>query len=66
MSEFPEGKGGGSLQPLPQDINGKLSMALRYKEEGTEHFKAGNFKKAIASYAKVTAFTRYDIDYVDC
>lgn len=45
--------------PLPQDVAGKLSAALKYKEEGTVHFKAGNFKKAIASYAKVTAFTRF-------
>ena len=62
MSEFADsGKVGGTLlQPLPQDVKGKLSQAQKYKEEGTDHFKAGNFKKAISSYAKVTAFTRYD------
>lgn len=42
-----------------QDIGGKLTMAVKYKEEGTEHFKKANYKKAIVSYAKVTAFTRY-------
>lgn len=42
-----------------QDISGKLTMAIKYKEEGTEHFKKANYKKAIVSYAKVTAFTRY-------
>lgn len=42
-----------------QDIGGKLAMAIKYKEEGTMHFKAANYKKAIVSYAKVTAFTRY-------
>jgi hypothetical protein len=42
-----------------QDVGGKLTMAIKYKEEGTEHFKMANYKKAIVSYAKVTAFTRY-------
>ena len=62
MSEISESVASGSIgfrQSLPQDVAGKLSLALKYKEEGTVHFKAGNFKKAIATYAKVTAFTKY-------
>ena len=41
------------------DVHGKLAIAIKHKEEGTEHFKAGNYKKAVSCYAKVTAFTRY-------
>ena len=41
------------------DVHGKLTIATKHKEEGTEYFKAGNYKKAISCYAKVTAFTRY-------
>jgi hypothetical protein len=41
------------------DVHGKLAIAMKHKEEGTEHFKAGNYKKAVSCYAKVTAFTRY-------
>jgi hypothetical protein len=48
-----------------QDIGGKLTMAIKHKEEGTEHFKMANYKKAIVSYAKVTAFTRY-VCWVSC
>ena len=47
-----------SLRSLPQDINGKLAMAMKLKNDGTEFFKAGKYKNAITSYAKVTAFTR--------
>lgn len=46
------------------DVHGKLATALKHKEEGTEYFKAGNYKKAISCYAKVTAFTRYDSAYL--
>jgi hypothetical protein len=44
--------------PFPQDTEGKLQMAARLKEEGNELFKGGNFRKAITSYAKVTAYTK--------
>jgi Flp pilus assembly protein TadD len=59
MSEFVVEKGEkpNDLTVL-SDIDKKLATALTYKEQGTDHFKAGNFKKAIATYAKVMAFTR--------
>jgi hypothetical protein len=47
-----------SSRSLPQDINGKLLMAMKLKDDGTEFYKAGKYKNAITSYAKVTAFTR--------
>ena len=61
MSKIPDSvpASSGIRQSLPQDVAGKLLIAFKYKEEGTTHFKAGNFKKAIATYAKVTAFTKY-------
>ena len=45
-------------KPFPTTIEGKLSTATEYKEEGNSHFKDGNYKKAVSSYAKVLAFVR--------
>lgn len=45
-------------KPFPTTIDGKLSTATDYKEEGNTHFKDGNYKKAVSSYAKVLAFVR--------
>ena len=50
--------GGATLPPFPSDSEGKLSMALRIKNEGNTLVKAGLYKKAAHKYNLVFNFTR--------
>ena len=43
---------------FPTDIAGKIEVARMYKDDGNEHFKAHNYKKARITYSKAFAFTR--------
>ena len=45
-------------KPFPQDTAGKIEMAKELKDEGNQHFKDQNFKKAITTYSKALAFTK--------
>ncbi len=43
---------------LPDTTEGKIEAAKRYKDEGNDFFKQGNYRRARASYGKALAFTR--------
>lgn len=43
---------------FPTDNEGKIEFAVDLKNTGNDHFKQGNFKKAIVSYSKAMAFTK--------
>lgn len=34
-----------------------MKQAFEYKEQGNEYFKQGDYKRALAKYARVQAFT---------
>lgn len=42
-----------SDQKLPQTIPEKIAVAMQLKEDGNNHFRQGDFKKAISRYIKV-------------
>eukprot|EP01038_Epipyxis_sp_PR26KG_P006229 gene6229-8584_t len=46
------------MSAFPTDAAGKVEVAKTYKEEGNEHFKNGNYKKAVSSYGKSMAFIK--------
>lgn len=53
-----ESASGSKMNRFPQDVHGKLEMALHFKELGTALFKNCDYKKAIVNYGKAVAFTK--------
>eukprot|EP01047_Picozoa_sp_COSAG01_P016848 COSAG01_NODE_875_length_12972_cov_61.925503_6_plen_139_part_00 len=43
------------MQPLPRTVADKITAAEQLKQEGNEHFKSKEFKKAIGCYQRVEA-----------